>query len=254
MGSHFYMTLPSNSSMQYYPTNKTCKFTTKLHTPLSLNADYEVALAEIQFQCMWYNVREHNKTLTLFNKNVDGDGIPSLQKIHLSCGYYYSGEELVDMINASMDITARQKVGFFYKRSSRKVYVQLREDTGVLIPCNLAMMLGFEGECHLNESTESPMPVDPHMDFHTFYVYSDILQFQTVGEASVPLLRTVAITPTKEQYNIVNTYISPHYVPLKLYHFETIDIIITTETGEVVPFERGKLIVKLHFRERSPAL
>lgn len=253
MGSHFYMTLPSNSSMQYYPNNKTCKFTTKLHTPLSLNGDYEVALVEIQFQCTWYNVRETNNTITVFNKNTE-DGIPLVLNVTLPTGYYYTGEELIDMINASLDKEWGQRVGLFYKKSSRKVYVQLRADTGLLIPCSLARMLGFDGECHLLESTESPMPVDPHMEFHTFYMYSDIVQYQNVGEVSVPLLRTIAARARKDQYNSVTTYNTPHYVPLKLYNFETIDIILTTESGEVVPFERGKLIVKLHFRERSPSL
>ena len=254
MASHFYVTLPSNSSMDIYPDNKTCQFTTKLHTPLSLNGDYEVGLAEIQFQCTWYNIRQYSNTLTYFSKDAEGDGVPLVRKITLPYGYYYTGEELVDMMNATLDMETRQKAGFFYKQSSRKVFVQLGDDTEVLIPCNLARMLGFDGECHLRESTESPMPVDPHVEFHTFYMYSDILQHQNVGEVSVPLLRTIAVKAKKDQYNIVNTYNAPHYVPIKLYNFETIDIILTTDTGEVVPFERGKLIAKLHFRERSRAL
>ena len=255
MGSQFYVTLPSNSSLSYFPDNKTCRYTTKLHNALALNEDYEVGLAEIQFQNTWYNVREDNNWLVFytFGEIVD-EAVPLSYRVNIPTGYYFTGEELCEMINTVLPDNIREKAGFFYKKRSRRCYIEMRERMEIAISCNLAWILGFEGECRITESTDSPLPVDVHMNFHTFYVYSDIVKFQHVGDATVPLLRTIAVKPNKRHENMVNTFVAPHYIPLKIFNFETIDIILTTETGEVVPFERGKVIVKLHFRERSSSL
>ena len=45
----FYLTLPSNSSMNTFPENTKTKFTTLLPNNLILSGDYEVALANITF-------------------------------------------------------------------------------------------------------------------------------------------------------------------------------------------------------------
>ena len=45
--SRFYLTLPSNSSMKYYPENTVAQFTTKLNNMIELDGDWEVGLAEI---------------------------------------------------------------------------------------------------------------------------------------------------------------------------------------------------------------
>ena len=40
--SRFYMTLPSNSSMEYYPENTAAENTTKLADTMELEGDWEV--------------------------------------------------------------------------------------------------------------------------------------------------------------------------------------------------------------------
>ena len=45
----FYLTIPSNSSMQLYPTNTLTNFTTEPPNSLFLDEDWEVGLAEIQY-------------------------------------------------------------------------------------------------------------------------------------------------------------------------------------------------------------
>ena len=45
--SHFYVTLPSDSSMNTYPDNTVAHYVTKLPRPINLDGDYEVALAEL---------------------------------------------------------------------------------------------------------------------------------------------------------------------------------------------------------------
>ena len=54
--SHFYLTLPSNSSESYFPDNTISNFHTKLHQKVSLQGDWEVALSEIIFPRTWFNI------------------------------------------------------------------------------------------------------------------------------------------------------------------------------------------------------
>ena len=56
--SEFYITLPSNSSMQYFPDNKTLNFVMKLSRTLKIDGEWEVGLAEIDHPHTWYNIRE----------------------------------------------------------------------------------------------------------------------------------------------------------------------------------------------------
>ena len=49
MASQFYLTLPSNSSMEYFPANTLTNFKTKLAQPLELIGEWEVALSEFQY-------------------------------------------------------------------------------------------------------------------------------------------------------------------------------------------------------------
>ena len=43
----FYVTLPSNASMDVYPNNKKSNYTTQFSTPIVLDVNYEVALANV---------------------------------------------------------------------------------------------------------------------------------------------------------------------------------------------------------------
>ena len=47
--SRFYVTLPSNSSMDCYPDNSVARFTTKLNGVVALEGDWEVGLTAISF-------------------------------------------------------------------------------------------------------------------------------------------------------------------------------------------------------------
>jgi len=54
--THFYLTLPSNSSMDTYPGNTLTHYVTKLQVPVSLAGDWEIALEEISLPKSWYQI------------------------------------------------------------------------------------------------------------------------------------------------------------------------------------------------------
>jgi len=56
--SHFYLTLPSNSSMQSHDGNTAAKFTTCLPSAIDLSGEWEVALSEIIYPCKFDYVKD----------------------------------------------------------------------------------------------------------------------------------------------------------------------------------------------------
>src|SRR6218665_2040231 len=45
--AHFYLTLPCNSSLRYFPNNAITRYTTRLESVISLSGDWEVGLVEM---------------------------------------------------------------------------------------------------------------------------------------------------------------------------------------------------------------
>jgi len=67
----FYLTLPSNSSMNYYPLNTVARHTSKLSQVIELEGDWEVALAEITVPSPLPNVTRDTHCFTLRSTDTD---------------------------------------------------------------------------------------------------------------------------------------------------------------------------------------
>jgi hypothetical protein len=66
----FYATLPSNSSFEYYPENTLNNYTTKLHSTLRLEENYEVGLVEMSYQQNWIYKKDGVITLKLIKRLI----------------------------------------------------------------------------------------------------------------------------------------------------------------------------------------
>jgi hypothetical protein len=93
---------------------------------------------------------------------------------------------------------------------------------------------------------------DLQRGFYSLFIYCDLVEPIVVGDAKVPLLRTVNIAG-RESLTVSRIYQNVQYVPVHKKQFDTIELDIRDDTGRKVPFERGKVIVTLHFRLRKPA-
>ena len=81
-------------------------------------------------------------------------------------------------------------------------------------------------------------------------MYCSICEPQLVGDYYASLLRAVNITD--KDGDIVNKiYGEPHYVPVNTNKFDTIEMEIKNDIGENVSFKAGKVICKLHFRQKA---
>jgi len=139
--SEFQLTLPSNSSTEFFPTNKASDFTTKLPTPIALEGEWELALIDIQYPHNWYNVPE-DVGILFFLEPVDESildtfgelSLASLSRnlkyiashaaeiktteaitpkkghflaIHVPKGYYDNAAEIITIINQELELTFR---------------------------------------------------------------------------------------------------------------------------------------------------
>lgn len=104
--SHFYLTLPSNSSTKYYPGNTLTRYTTRLHSSIDLSGEWEVGLSEITFPHSWLTIERGGGLITV---SSNGFSTPELwampgfsTDIRLQPGYYESVHEVVREINKSI--------------------------------------------------------------------------------------------------------------------------------------------------------
>ena len=82
------------------------------------------------------------------------------------------------------------------------------------------------------------------------YIYCNIVENQIVGDSLVPLLRIVNVQGRRWEV-IDRIYDSPHYCNLQQKDITSIEINIRNDIGELVSFEFGHVVVKLHFKKLS---
>ena len=88
--------------------------------------------------------------------------------------------------------------------------------------------------------------------FQNIYINSDLIQTQFVGNIRANVLRILAPVQKKE----VETFnFDPiFYFPLRIIKFNTIEINITGDTGKLVPFDGGVVVIVLHLRRKHHTL
>ena len=254
--TNFYMTLPSNSSMNYYPENTVTKYKTHLAQPISLEGDWEVGLFEFEYHRTWYNVEEKDSKIK-FDHMKDDKVVR--EKISIPYGYYTSIEELTDRINTSFIVFGvesgiTQMPQLRVDKLTRKISIHLFNGMRIIFSPGLGNILGYnEREDVINVYGIPDTVITLHDTYNTdvncqsLFVYCDILERVIVGDTKAPLLRSLSVSG--KHGNIVREiYDKPMYVPVQKKHFESVEIDIRSDFGEPVSFVNGKSSVTLHFR------
>ena len=112
----------------------------------------------------------------------------------------------------------------------------------------LARLLGFDVLVEYGRNTTAVRASDVAFgDIQSAYVYCDLPEHVVVGDTKAPLLRVVDLmrrTP-RNVHQVANPIL---YVPLQIKNFDTVEIKIVTNTGQIVPFADGHSYVVLEFR------
>ena len=246
--SDFYITCPSNASMSIYPNNTQASFTINLPKRLYLQNKYEVGLAEIQYPISWKSLHDGEKIEINYGHAVENIQFHGLKFNNLDEFLHvlrkaitkYNKRHGFSTADLVFEVTRFWDMIYFF--TSKKIKFRLSRGYGEA--------LGLEPNVWLSGKGQSKYQPDINRGFHSLYIYCNIVDSQIVGDVYAPLLRTVAIKGNRGQ--VVNeTFNQIHYVPVNTDEVSTIEINIKDDTGDDVSFQSGKVICKLHFRQKS---
>lgn len=277
--SDFYVHLPSNINDPLFRDNTTAHFRTPLPENVNLDTKWEVALVSIRYTHSWYNIAF---PLTIFHvraKMRRGKG--NRRDISfLTEGYYHTTQELVDELNEKKPDWLKSM--FSFNDKDQRFTLWLKRNEKIALHKSLQKMLGFNQACRfydLNFGGDSSAVVEDedgfcvttpddrsagtaasikitgdraanlHSGFDDIYVYTNLISNQIVGNTTAPLLRTVHIN-SKAGESVQTTFQELHYIPLQSDTNKIIEIKLCNSLGNLVPFEYGDCLIKLHFRKR----
>ena len=273
--SQFSVVLPSNSSMDVFPDNRTSSYKVVLPDTLELDRErYEVALSEIQFPVTWYNVRKGKNFFDKVVYNLTEDEfyernamipedmdrkstadfkppIPITYKISIPSGYYSTPEEIVAQLNEG-EAKMFRPIKFHYDPIGRRIKMEMEKDCVLQTRSSgIAVCLGFHAEEYKAENVKanfvSESIASVNSMYHSVYVYTNIIENQHTGNYKVPLLRVVPVRAKYGNLSCVN-YDRPHFMPLSQSNVHTIEVDLRDSTGDLISFESGKVVVTLLFR------
>lgn len=245
--SSFYTTCPSNASMSIYPDNTQASFKINLPKRLYLQNKYEVALVEIQYPVSWLTLGRNEAIEIMYGTR--------LETIQVKPMMYNTIEEVLYFLMSSI-MKRSSKMNYKARAVSINefkggiIHYVLEDDCKMRMTQGLADVLGFTPNAWITGSGESMYPPDIRRGLNSMYVYCNVVDSQIVGDVYAPLLRTVAVRGQRNQV-ISQTFEKPHYVSVNTDEVSTIEINIKDDTGENISFQSGKVICKLHFRQKA---
>ena len=265
----FYITLPSNSSMNFYPNNTLTNYRTQLPIPLKFEGIYEVSLVEMIFRQSWnidLGILEyhHGKEISRFNiQSKDGEytsniidtininlekfAIENLKKILESTGF------TPDKINQEQEILKKSKNLPKLILKYSLLTFQCPDNCYFKFIGPFKRILGLVHDWFSPKTPPEIININNIHIVEALYIYCDIIDYQFVGDTKSQLLRTVVVSNNYNSLVSVN-YENPHYVSLNQNQINSINIDIRSDTGDHVHFLEGKVIIKLHFRPKKNGL
>jgi len=188
--SRFYLTLPSNSSMDYYPDNTVVRYTTKLTNTVEVEGEWEVGLTEIYFPSQVENVIEGYCYYDIYYDDR------FLRRITMSGKHYKRMRRLIENLHKEqreqMPLDDHEPLLAQFVYQEGRIRMNLHTRFVVQFSPDLAHLLGFEPDVTYRRN----IPVAKQIPImighaHSAYVYCDLLEHVAVGDTKAPLLRIV---------------------------------------------------------------
>ena len=268
----FTIELVSNASFNCYPNNSLSSFTNFLPEQIHLKGEWEVAISEISYPSLYQNVTEGKFTF------VDGRESPEekrkIQPMHVEPGLYPS---IVDVVVAMND-KVRKRIGaqkYEYNgiyvsvdKITQKVAIHLPEDQSVFIIQSADLSHIFGCDLEQNQTGVIMKRKGPHypqysydiIRIHSLMIYSDIIEYNIVGDTKTPLMCCIPFISKVKNGDIISTghymnyqsFTNLQFKKLLKNSFHSIKIELRDTTGEKIPFMSvGITRVVLLFRKVS---
>lgn len=247
MSDSFYIYLPSNSLIDDLKLNTPSCYTTILSKPLNFQGSkWEAALVEIQYLNAFDTVREEK------NKIYYKEG-QFWDYVKIQSGSYSSVGDLTSEINKTEPFKSKN-VSFDFSTITQKItvtYPSGLQDFSLYLSGDLADICGFESTFVITQTSEAKYHANIHAGKYSIFVYTDLITNSFVGNSESPLSRIVPIlgTPgeyTRQQFNNLQ------YIPLSRDTFESVQIELRHDNGQLLQVSRGKTICVFHLRRKLP--
>lgn len=264
--SEFYITLASNSSMDYYKDNKTSNFTVQLPKTLTLDGKWKVALAEIYYQNTFHNVSEGSNLIGFrfksTSKSFEMFDRECLQKFSIKINTYKNIEELLYAINwtfmgfisKNTNVDDTNSLLKYNERSGKVLVTEVAKKvfSDIYFNNRLAVILGFNPDQNaVNEDDEENIRT-ANLSFgipDNMLVYCDIIDPQLFAHTTAKVMRVVNIDKKNKDFGEAchKEFQRLQYLPILKKEFENISIELRDKTGMLMPFEYGTSMIVLHF-------
>ena len=94
---------------------------------------------------------------------------------------------------------------------------------------------------------------DPNVGFHNIYVYSDIMkESHVVGNTVQPCLRVVPTNTGERNRMVLYEPTHMYFFPLRTNSLHDVEVILLTDAGDDVPFDRGNAVVTVKVQRVAP--
>jgi len=239
--SRFYVTLPSNSSSEYYPNNTVARYTSKLANKIELDGDWEVGLAEISMPSMVDNVVQGRCYYDMYL----GDTM-TCRAVLPPANYKYMDTLVEALHEAQREVMEIRHLIVMFSYENSKISLQMHDQVKVQFSTNLALILGLDEDFKYSGTTARYSTALDAPNVHSVYVYCGVLEHVAIRDTRAPLLRIVDKSKKKSEnvHKVMNPIV---YIPLQKKNFDTVEINMMTDSGIPVPFRPGKAFVVLEF-------
>ena len=256
----FTIELFSNPSGELFPDNTLSSFTNFLPEQLNL----EVAISEISYPSMYQNITEGKF------KFFDEKNSKSTSTYNLEPGLYTSIADIVEAMNRLIQERNNHNetcITVKVSRRTQKIVIMLANDTSGLAFCStdLGHVFGNNVGNHFGVLMKGKGPHEPEFAYdivriHSLMIYSDLVEYNIVGDTNAPLLRCFPFISklkrgdiiTTGQYMNYQTFSNLQFRPLFKNSFHSIHVDLWDTSGEKIPFVSiGMTRLVLMFRKVS---
>ena len=248
-GEGFYMTLPNNSSKDFFSENNPSEYTTKLPQWIQLNGEWEMGLHSMAYT-QWNIIHHLDEPISYTYPGGNEKGA-RMKKYHTTI------REYVESINKSLEESAgvnNDEIKFNIQNG--KVTITLSQGYKVYMRKEQAVVLGFmefDEPAEVKEiakTEEGLYEANLHRETN-IHVYCDIVQPQIVGDKTESILGVIPCAKTTETHEIVYIMENIRYIPIQTRSFQKITVLLRSSTNEPIPFEYGSATITLHLKPLS---
>ena len=244
----FTIELVSNASLQLFPNNTLSSFTNFLPEQVILDRQWEVAISEISYPSMYQNVTE-GKFMSYDEKLSK-----TTEAYYLEPGLYSSIPDIVEAMNTLIQERNNHRDTRITIKISRvtqkvKVYLANEESNLAIFGTDLGHIFGGDVRNGSGILTSGKCPHEPTFAYdivriHSLMIYTDIVEYNIVGDTKAPLLRCFPFISTlksgdiitTEQYINYQTFSNLQFRRLLKNLFHSIHIDLRDMSGERIPF------------------